>query len=223
MLVLSGDLDSLTTPFEGREVTRDMGPSARWILIHNDVHINALDDTFGCAEGLVRRFVADPAGLKTMNASCARHTPEVRVLGSFPVKLSQVAPARAVAGNTAGTNGRRLAAVGAAVVGDAIWNWYYGDGVEGFGLRGGHQAFSGPAAGTVIKFHGVRWTRDTSVSGHALWDQVTGCVRAWLTITGPGGRKAVIRLSYHDYVWHSVATIAGRFGGKVIAARMPAP
>ncbi len=37
-----------------------MGPSARWILIHNDVHINALDDTFGCAEGLVRTFIARP-------------------------------------------------------------------------------------------------------------------------------------------------------------------
>ncbi len=223
VLVLSGDLDSLTTPYEGRAVARDMGPSARWILIHNDVHINALGDTFGCAAGLVRRFIADPAGLKTMDAACARRTPEVRVLGSFPATIAQVTPARAAAGNAAGVTGRRLAAAGAAVVGDAIWNWYYGDGVEGFGLRGGHQTFSGPPTGTLIRFHGVRWTRDSSVSGHARWNQVTGWVRAWLTVTGPGGRRATIRLSYHDYVWHSEATITGRFGGDVIAARMPAP
>lgn len=223
VLVLSGDLDSLTTPYEGRETARDMGPSARWILIHNDVHINAMDDTFGCASGLVRTFVKDPAGLKTMNASCASHTPEVRVLGSFPRKLAQVTPATAVPGNTAGATGRRLAADGAAVVGDAIWNWYYGDGVEGFGLRGGHQTFSGPATATIIRFHSVRWTTDTSASGHALWNQVTGRVQAWLTVTGPGGRRASIRLSYHDYVWHSVAAISGSFQGHVIAARMPAP
>ena len=223
VLVLSGDLDSLTTPYEGRAVARDMGSSARWIVIHNDVHINALDDTFGCASGLVRRFIADPDGLKTMNASCARRTPEVRVLGSFPVKLAQVTPARPIAGNSAGVTGRRLAADGAAVVGDAIWNWNYGDGVDGFGLRGGHQTFSGTATATLIKFHRVRWTSDTSASGHALWNQATGYVRAWLIITGPGGRKAAIRLSYHDYEWHSVAAISGRFDGTVIAARMPAP
>ena len=49
VLVLSGDLDSLTTPAEGRQTAGDMGPSARWILIHNDTHVNAMDDPVGCA------------------------------------------------------------------------------------------------------------------------------------------------------------------------------
>jgi pimeloyl-ACP methyl ester carboxylesterase len=223
VLVLSGDLDSLTTPVEGREAARDMGPSARWILIHNDVHINAMDDTFGCASGLVDEFIANPAGLKTMNASCASHTPEVRVLGSFPDRLAQVAPASPVAGNQASVTGRRLAADGTAAVGDAIWNWYYGDGVNGFGLRGGTVNFTGPATATVIRFHSVRWTVDTTASGHALWNQVTGHVQAWLQVNGPDGIKAKVDLSYHDYVWHSVATITGSFAGKAIAALMPAP
>jgi pimeloyl-ACP methyl ester carboxylesterase len=223
VLVLSGDLDSLTTPFEGREVARDMGPSARWILIHNDVHINALDDTFGCAQGLVRTFISDPAGLKTMNAACARNTPEVRVVGSFPEKLSRITPATPTAGNGAGTTGLQLAADGAAVVGDANWHWYYGDGVHGFGLRGGTELFSGPASATVVKYQKVRWTSDTSVSGHELWDQASGYVQAWLTITGPGGATAQVYLSYRDYVWHSVTTITGTYSGRPIAARMPSP
>jgi pimeloyl-ACP methyl ester carboxylesterase len=222
VLVLSGDLDSLTTPFEGREVARDMGPSARWILIHNDVHINAMDDTFGCARGLVDEFISNPAGLKTMNASCARHTPEVRVLGSFPQKLAQVTPATPTAGNGSDTTGLRLAAVGTAVVGDANWHWYYGDGVHGFGLRGGTESFSGPASATAVTYKKVRWTSDTTVSGHELWNQVTGYVRAWLTVTGPGGSAAVY-LSYHDYVWHSVTTITGSYRTQKIAARMPSP
>ena len=223
VLVLSGDLDSLTTPFEGREVARDMGPSARWILVHNDVHINAMDDTFGCASGLVDAFIAKPARLKTMNGSCAKHTPEVRVLGSFPEKLSLLTPATPTTGNAAGTTGLRLAADGAAVVGDANWHWYYGDGVHGFGLRGGTELFSGPAGRTLVKYTRVRWTSDTSVNGHEIWDQTSGYVQAWLTISGPRGVKATVHLSYHDYVWHSVTTITGQFGGKPIAARMPSP
>ena len=223
VLVLSGDLDSLTTPFEGHETARDMGTSARWILVHNDVHVNAMDDTFGCASGLVDEFIADPAGLKTMDASCASHTPEVRVLGSFPKTLAKVTPATAAAGNHASLTGRRLAAAGAAAVGDAQWNWYYGDGEHGFGLRGGTESFSGPATATVIKFRKVHWTTDTTVTGHALWNQSTGSFRAWLQVRGPGGTKATVDLSYLDYTAHPAATITGSFEGKVLSARLPAP
>jgi pimeloyl-ACP methyl ester carboxylesterase len=223
VLVLSGDLDSLTTPPEGRQTARDMGPSARWILIRNDVHINAMDDTFGCASGLVDEFIGDPSGLKTMDASCAAQTPEVRVLGSFSRTLAGVTPAAAAPGNRANVTGRRLAAVGAAVTGDAEWNWYYGDGEHGFGLRGGTESFSGPDTATVIKFRKVRWTTDTTVTGHARWNQVSGLMRAWLQVTGPGGVTATVELSYLDYTAHPRATITGSSGGKVLAARMPAP
>jgi hypothetical protein len=158
-----------------------------------------------------------------MNASCARHTPEVRVVGSFPLRLAGLTPATPGPANKASVTGLKLAADGAAVLGDAIWHWYYGDGVHGFGLRGGTEHFAGPATATRIVFHGARWTIDTAVYGHALWDQVTGYVRAWLTVSGPGGSVATVRLSYHDYVWHSVTAVSGSYRGKVIAATMPSP
>jgi hypothetical protein len=135
VLVLSGDLDSLTTPAEGRQTARDMGPSARWILIRNDTHVNAMDDPVGCASGLVQTFIKDPAALQRMNASCAERTPEVRVVGTFPVTLSRVTPAIAGPDDQAGRTGLRLAAAGAAAAGDAVWRWYYGDGVKGWGAR----------------------------------------------------------------------------------------
>ena len=69
-----------------------MGPSARWILVRNDTHVNAMDDPVGCASGLVQTFIRDPAGLKRMNASCAERTPEVRVVGTFRATLSHVRP-----------------------------------------------------------------------------------------------------------------------------------
>jgi pimeloyl-ACP methyl ester carboxylesterase len=223
VLVLSGDLDSLTTPVQGRLAARDMGPSARWILIHNDTHINALEDTFGCAQGLVRSFVAAPARLWRLNASCAKHTPEIRVVGRFPRWLAGMTPATAAPGSRVGRLGRQLAAVAAAVVGDAEWRWYYGNGVRGWGLRGGTYSYAGHSSAVRITLHRVKWTVDTAVSGHVSWDQVTGLLRARLTVTGPRGAEAAVRLHYLDYVPHSTATISGRFGGRAIAATMPAP
>ncbi len=223
VLVLSGDLDSLTTPAEGRLVTKDMGPSARWILIRNDTHVNALDDPFGCAQGLVRKFIEHPGALTRLDASCAKRTPEVRVVGNFASLLAGVTPARALAGNQAGRTGRRLASVAVAAVGDADWHWFYGDGVHGWGLRGGTYRFSGPPARIKITFRRYRWTADTMVSGTARWDQATGQLTARLTVTGPGGSQAVVRLAYRDEVHHGVARIAGSIAGRRIVAELPAP
>jgi pimeloyl-ACP methyl ester carboxylesterase len=223
VLVLSGDLDSLTTPAEGRQTARDMGPSARWILVRNDTHVNAMDDPVGCASGLVQTFIKDPAALQRMNASCAQRTPEVRVVGTFPATLSRVTPATAGRGDQAGRTGLRLAAVGAAAAGDAVWRWYYGDGVKGWGLRGGTFRFTGDGSRTAIHLTRVRWTSDTQVSGTVQWDQVSGQVRAQLAIAGPGGISASIKLRYSDYVRHSVARLSGRYRGQRIVAAMPAP
>ncbi|MDQ6819667.1 MAG: alpha/beta fold hydrolase [Actinomycetota bacterium] len=222
VLVLSGDLDSLTTPTEGSWTAREMGPSARWILLQNDTHVNAMGDTFGCASGLVRQFVVHPAALGHLDATCANHTPEVRVVGSYPEALSAVTPPTAQAGNGASTTGLQLAAVAAAATGDAVWHWYYGDGVHGRGLRGGTCKFAGPATATRITFRGYRWTKDTAVSGRALWKQQAGLISATLTVTSPSG-SATVQLSYHDYVPHPMTMISGSYGGLPIEAAMPAP
>ena len=223
VLVLSGDLDSLTTPAEGRQTATDMGPSARWILVRNDTHVNAMDDPVGCASGLVQTFIREPAALRRMNASCAERTPEVRVVGTFPATLSRVTPATARPGDQAGRTGLRLAAVGAAAAGDAVWRWYYGDGVRGWGLRGGTFRFTGDGSRIGIRLTRVRWTSDTRVSGTVRWNQVSGRVWARLTIAGPGGVSASVRLWYFDYVRHSEARLSGRYRSQRIAATMPAP
>lgn len=223
VLVMSGDLDSLTTPHEGRWTAHEMGPSARWILVRNDTHVNAMDDFFGCASGLVRQFVAAPSRLWQLNAGCAKRTPEVRVLGNFPQRLGAVTPATARTGDQAGQRALRLAAVAVAVTGDADERWYYGDGVHGKGLRGGTFRFAGRPVRTTITFRGDRWTTDTAVSGRAVWNRRTGHMTAWLRVSGPGGRIARITLSYRDYVRHALVTITGSFSGRPIVAVMPAP
>ena len=113
--------------------------------------------------------------------------------------------------------------MGAAAVGDAVWRWYYGDGVKGWGLRGGTFRFTGDGSRIGIHLTRVRWTSDTQVSGTVQWNQVSGQVRAQLTIAGPGGTSASISLRYSDYVRHSVARLSGHYRGRRIVATMPAP
>jgi hypothetical protein len=158
-----------------------------------------------------------------MDASCAARTPEVRVVGNFPATLRQVVPATSGPGDRAGTTGLRLAAVGAAAVGDAVWRWYYGDGARGWGLRGGTFRFTGTGSQIKIRLTRVRWTTDTRVTGTVQWNQVRGKIQARLTITGPHGDAAAVQPGYADYVRHSTATLSGHYRGQPIAARMPAP
>ncbi len=129
VLVLSGGLDTLTTWTDGAIVAEQMGPSARWVKVENTIHVTALADPYGCASGLVRQFVRHPERLQTMDVSCASRIPEVRVVGEFPRRLSGATPATPRKGNEAGTAGLKLAAVGAAAVGDAIAQWWYLPGV----------------------------------------------------------------------------------------------
>jgi hypothetical protein len=223
VLVLSGDLDSLTTPAEGRQTARDMGPSARWILIRNDTHVNAMDDPVGCASGLVQAFIKDPATPEADERVLRRADTGGPGRRHLPATLPRVTPATAGPGDQAGRTGLRLAAVGAAAVGDAVWRWYYGDGVKGWGLRGGTFRFTGNGSRIGVRLTRVRWTSDTQVSGTVRWNQVSGQVRARLTIAGPAGISASIGLRYSDYVRHSVAHLSGHFRGQRIIATMPAP
>jgi pimeloyl-ACP methyl ester carboxylesterase len=123
VLVLSGGLDTLTPWTDGAVVASQLGPSARWVKVENTIHVTALADPYGCAGGLVRQFVRQPERLATMDVSCAGRIPQVRVVGAFPLGLSAATPATPGKGNQAGVAGLKLAAVGAAAVGDTIAQW----------------------------------------------------------------------------------------------------
>jgi pimeloyl-ACP methyl ester carboxylesterase len=222
VLVLSGDLDSLTTPAEGQQVVADMGQQTRWVLFANDTHVNALEDSVGCAEGIVRAFVTAPGTLNQIDTSCASSTPEVRVDGDYPTVLSDVTAATAGPANAAGVRGRRLAAVGAAALGDAIWHDFYVSGKIVNGLRGGTVKVTGSGPYTLT-FHDDAWTTDTTVNGTATWDESDGQVTAHLTVAGSDTSSATVVISYADRTPHSVATVTGTFDGQAIVATMPAP
>jgi pimeloyl-ACP methyl ester carboxylesterase len=223
VLVLSGGLDTLTTWTDGATVAEQLGPSARWVKVENTIHVTALADPYGCASGLVREFIRHPERLHAMDVSCVSRIPEVRVVGEFPRRLSGTTPAKPGKGNDAGTTGLRLAAVGAAAVGDAIAQWWYLPGSRGHGLRGGWFTVEGDTS-VKLDLHKVRFVADAVVDGQATWNTGTGQVRARVTVKGPGGAGATLRMRWDDLARRPRATVTGRTGsGARLAATLPAP
>jgi pimeloyl-ACP methyl ester carboxylesterase len=223
VLVLSGGLDTLTPWTDGAVVARELGPSARWVKVENTIHVTALADPYGCASGLVRQFVRHPEGLQAMDTSCASRIPEVRAVGDFPRRLSAATPATPGKGNRAGAAGLKLAAVGAAAVGDAIAQWWYLPGSRGHGLRGGWFTTEGDQS-VRLDLHKLRFVADTTVDGHAAWNTASGRVIARVEVKGPGGVTATLRMRWDDLARHPRATVTGRTGsGAHLAATLPAP
>jgi pimeloyl-ACP methyl ester carboxylesterase len=223
VLVLSGGLDTLTPWTDGAIVAQQLGPSARWVKVENTIHVTALADPYGCASGLVREFVRHPERLQTMDVSCASRIPEVRVVGDFPRRLSGATPAMPRGGNRAGAAGLKLAAVGAAAVGDAIAQWWYLPGSRGHGLRGGWFTLQGDVS-VEFDLHKVRFVADTVVDGTATWNTGTGRVTAQVQVKGPKGASATLRMRWNDRARHARATVSGRTGsGARLAATLPAP
>jgi pimeloyl-ACP methyl ester carboxylesterase len=223
VLVLSGGLDTLTPWTDGAVVASQLGPSARWVKVENTIHVTALADPYGCASGLVRQFVRQPEGLATMDVSCAGRIPEVRVVGAFPRRLSGATPATPGKGNRAGVAGLKLAAVGAAAVGDAIAQWWYLPGSRGHGLRGGWFTTEGDQS-VRLDLHKVRFVADAVVDGRATWNTGTGRVTARVAVKGPGGVAATVGVRWDDLARRSRATVTGHTGsGAHLTATLPAP
>jgi len=222
-LVLSGGLDTLTPWTDGDLAAEQLGPSARWVKVENTIHVTALADPVGCASGLVRQFVRRPEGLRTMDTSCASRMPEVRVVGDFPRRLTGATPATPRKGNQARSAGLKLAAVGAAAVGDAIAQWWYLPGSRGHGLRGGWFTVDGDES-VLFDLRKLRFVADTVVNGRATWNTSTGAVSARVEVKGPRGITATVRMRWDDLARRPRATVSGRTGsGARLAATLPAP
>ena len=96
VLVLSGELDSITTPAEGRLVARQF-PNAQQVVVRNSFHVTALGDTDNCAQRIVRAFVLTLAPLSAGLRACAKAVEPIRTLGVFPRSLAKVPPAASTA------------------------------------------------------------------------------------------------------------------------------
>lgn len=202
VLVLNGELDSLTPAAGGAHIARQLGPSAQAYVAANTVHLVALDNPHPCGASLVRAFVRDPAA--TLDTSCLARIPAIDAVPDYPRTLSQVSPLPAAVTSAPGMRSdssglaadaplwqRRLAAVAVLEAKDALVRWDYVDGRRDLGLRGGSVRYDATGAATLSA---VRFTRDSTVSGHVERVGVDGG-RGTVTVTG-GGHRLRLRLAW---------------------------
>lgn len=211
-LVLTGDLDTITTPAEGDAAARLFARATR-VIVENAGHVTAIGDPYGCASRIVRAFVAR----KPIDDACARSLPPVRLVPAFARSVGEVTPAAAIGPPQPDGNLRRCAdAVWAA--GDALARATTLGTTAAPGLRGGNFAAATHGDRTLIRLHGVRWTRDLAIDGTVDFDARTG--RAGARLEWPGAR---LQAGWDAYAATARATIAGRIDGRPIRATMPAP
>jgi hypothetical protein len=219
VLVLSGELDSITTPAEGAIVKRQF-PDARQVLVANSFHVTGYDDTDNCAQRIVRAFVRSPrsqipAALRT----CARNVPPLRAPGVFPRSLADVAPAHSSKPLPLAL--RRAGRAAALTVADLQDRWYNNYSEEGFGLRGGTWTYTGDDR-VHFRLHGVRLERGQTVSGKAIWSTYARTMRVDLTVAG-SGPHGHLQGHWDTRKAGAVAVLTGHLDGADVRLSFPAP
>ena len=218
-LVLSGELDNMTTPADGAAVARTF-KHGRQILIVNSLHVNALPRARSeCAAGIVRRFLET---LSPGDTRCANEVPPLRLMPQFARHASELDPAAAQAGNRA--DARQLKVVAAAVLtlGDVLDRLESNASGEAKGLRGGSFRIVSDAADVRLSLDGVRWTEDLAVSGTVHSSGRSGEVRAALELTGTAG-SGRLDIRWREGLANASARISGEVDGARVVARQSAP
>lgn len=208
-LVLSGDLDSLTSP-EGAKETAAAFPNSTYVEVKNMVHVSALADFNRCASIIVRRFISI---LDAGNTTCADRYNENRLVKRF-VRTS----------DGLGWNGwlHRNARVASATVADVIARWLEMTDYQGRGLRGGaFTTTDGPRVRWEL--NNVRWVEDIAVSGRASWNRATGQIRANVRVTGKKIKAATVVMAWNDWHLHARAIATSTVGQASRTFNFPAP
>jgi pimeloyl-ACP methyl ester carboxylesterase len=216
VLVLNGDLDTITTPPEGAQAAH-VFPRATHVIVANSGHVTALDDFYGCASGIVRRFTQS----QRVDARCAAGVPALHLVPSFARTLDKVQPATPLPGNGAGKRDLQAAATATLAAADVIARSYEFGLTGGLGLRGGSYAATSRNGGAHAMLSGIRWTDDLAVSGSASFDARSATALARLTVSD--GASGSLDASWATTGSNAVAMLHGTINGRAVRASMPAP
>jgi pimeloyl-ACP methyl ester carboxylesterase len=220
VLIISGELDNMTTLADGAAVARRF-PHGRRLIMANSFHVNALPHArSGCAAEIVRRFVAT---LRPGDTRCTRAVPAVRLVPQFARRVSELAPARATAGNAAAPEQLRAAAAALLTAGDILARVGSNTSGAGVGLRGGTFSVLAHADRYELTLRNVRWSEDLSVSGTLSWPPRSGRVAGELTLAGADEFSGPLSVSWIEGLTQARAQIRGKLGNAVVAAEMSAP
>jgi pimeloyl-ACP methyl ester carboxylesterase len=220
VLVLSGDLDSLTPAMQGKHAAK-LFENGQQIIVPNSFHVTADGDEDNCASVIAVRFVRD---LDAGDTSCIDHIAEVHLVPKFVETAEEVTPAIAAAGNQGTDADLRVAAAAAYTAGDVLARWWVNISGDGVGLQGGHFHYSSPTNLSYFTLDKLRWVEDLEVSGSLKWDyDYPGEVTARLIIGGTASEPGELTITWSSRVPLAEAAITGKIGGRKIAATMYAP
>jgi pimeloyl-ACP methyl ester carboxylesterase len=225
-LVLSGELDSITTAAEGAIVVSQF-PNAQQVLFANSFHVTAAGDTDHCASKVLRAFVEQPNALLPPSVTaCAAAIPPVRTMGDFPTSYRQVTPAVNDYGSKAGERARRIATTSADTVVDVADRWYNNYTGVGYGLHGGRWSYSGTRVAHYT-FHAVRFTPDLAVSGTAVWRPYRHTMTVDLSVRAThaagGAVIGILHGRWNTRATGALAHLHGTVAGRQLAVHFPAP
>lgn len=229
VLVLAGELDSITTPAEGAIVARQW-PRSQRVVVANSFHVTALGDTDGCAARILRSFVSAGRLPGVSGTGCASAVPPVRGTPAFRRSTADAPPARAEDGST--RSRVRLSTVRTTVetVADVLDRWYQTAEVGGRGLRGGSWVSDGYDVVT-FELSRYRLVQDLAVSGSVTWDRYAHTVTVDLRVHGTraDGSNVMgspttgrLRGSWDTRAAGAEATLRGALGGRPVHATLTA-
>ena len=228
-LVMSGDLDSITSVEDADQVT-ELFPNAVHLVVPNKVHVTAwfyIDggilpdggDTTHCVQAIMRRFVQQ---LSTGDTSCIPGVRPIRTVPRFARFTSELQPVDALTGNHANNAKLRVAAGALETVGDVFSRFLITYGI-GSGLRGGDFTYTKNNTGYSFNLDRVKWTEDLEVSGTMKWTLASGNVTASVTLLQNGANLGNLAIAWNDVASDAVATITGTISGDAVNARRIAP
>jgi pimeloyl-ACP methyl ester carboxylesterase len=218
-LVLSGDIDSITSVTDAQEVTVQF-PDAIHLIVPNLGHVVAGSDEIGCTLSIVQHFVTD---LAPGNIQCIPKVRPIRTVPKFALMAQSLAPVDPLPGNQATDAQRRIAAAGLEAVGDVLARWYTYYGARGRGLRGGVFSYASTATGYEFTLDQIAFTTDVDATGTMTWNTDTAQITATVALRSGGKAAGVLNIVWDDADINAIATITGGIQGAVLAAQRIAP
>ena len=220
-LIISGELDNITTVADGAAVARAFKRGTQ-IRIANSFHVNALPRArSACGAKIVRRFIET---LSAGGTECAARVPPLRLVPRFARQASQLEPASAIAGNRANAAQLRWASAAVMTAGDVLARLGGNSTGQGVGLRGGSFRVVNDESTTHVILNQVRWTEDLAVSGKIDRPVArTGTVHAALHLATDDGLTGELTVEWPEGVAGSGTGIRGTIGDARVVAQSPAP
>lgn len=219
-LVLSGDLDSITSITDADETTAQF-PNAQHVIVPNLGHVVAESDEIDCTLGIIQQFVLN---LSPGDTNCVYKVRPVRTVPKFARLYSELAPMTSLPGDDTTDDQRRIAAAGLETVGDAIARWYVTYHNTDSGLRGGRYTYASTDVGYDWTLANVKWTDDVAVSGTISWDQTLSVITAQITLADDNGvGLGRMSIKWNDADIDAVAAVSGEIEGVRLEAKRIAP